>query len=288
MKPLIRTLLIASLCLALPAAAQNAEVKKFVNSAITLYENLEYEKALKQLAKAKLKASTPEDEAKIALLEGIVLADSGREEKALTAFKTGFGIDLDAKLPVDVGPKVLAVAERARANVRKMLAPTLEAQKAEDARKAAEEKKRADEAARLAELEKKRAEEDRLRNAPPPAVVKPAEPSGPSVRVLALIPAGVGLISAGLGTGFLISASSKYNALLSGSVDFPTAQNYRTSGPTDATLGYIFVGIGAAGLLSGLAMFLFGAPATPAPQVALVPTRDGAVLSISGSFGGAR
>lgn len=102
------------MCLALPAAAQSNEVKKFLNAAITLYENLEYEKALKQLNKAKLKAQGSEDEARIGLLEGIVLADMGREEKALTAFKTAFGIDLEAKLPVDVSPKVQAVAEKAR------------------------------------------------------------------------------------------------------------------------------------------------------------------------------
>jgi hypothetical protein len=219
------------------------------------------------------------------LLEGIVLADMGREEKALTAFKTGFGIDLDAKLPVDVGPKVLAVAEKARANVRKLLAPALEAQKAEDDRKAAEEKKRADDAARLAAEEKKRADEDRARNAPPPAVVK-AAPTGPSARSLSWIPGAVGLVSAGVGTYFLVSANGKYNALINGDVDPTKASNYRTSGPRDAMLGYIFVGVGAAGVVGALAMFLFGAPT----QVAVIPTRDGALFAFSGSFdlGGAR
>ena len=71
-----------------PAFAQSAEVKKYLNTAITLYENLEYEKALKQLKNASAKAKGPDDEAKIGLLEAIVLADMGREERALTAFKT--------------------------------------------------------------------------------------------------------------------------------------------------------------------------------------------------------
>jgi tetratricopeptide (TPR) repeat protein len=274
-----RTLLVLTLCLALPAAAQNTEVKKFVNAAITLYENLEYEKALKQLAKAKVKASSPEDEAKIALLEGVVLADMGREERALTAFKTGFGIDLDAKLPVDVGPKVLAVAERARANVRKLLAPTLQAQKAEEERRVADEKKRADEVARLAADEKRRLDEERARAAPPPAVVKAQ--TGPSVRTLSLIPGAIGLVAAGVGTGFLVSASTKQEALLKGTVDLPTAQAYRTSGPTDATVGYVLVGVGVAGVVGAITMFALGAPA---PQVAVVPTRDGAMLAFSGTF----
>ncbi len=280
-----RTLLVLALCLSLPAAAQNAEVKKFVNSAISLYENLEYEKALKQLAKARVKATTPDDEVKVTLLEAVVLADMGREDKALTAFKAGFGIDLDAKLPVDVGPKVQAVADKARASVRKLMAPALEAQKAEEERKAAEEKARADEVTRLAAEEKRKADEDRARNAPPPAVVTAAPPvkeaSGPSVRSLSWIPGVVGLASAGVGTYFLISASGKYNALLNGSVDLATANGYRTSGPTDALVGDILVGVGVAGVLGAVAMFVFGAPA---PAVALVPTREGAVLSFGGSF----
>jgi tetratricopeptide (TPR) repeat protein len=275
-----RTLLALAVCLALPAAAQNAEVKKFVNAAITLYENLEYEKAMKQLTKAKLKASSPEDECRIALLEGIVLADMGREERALTAFKTGFGMDLEARLPVDVGPKVLAVAERARANVRKMLAPQIEAQRAEDERKAAEEKKRAEEVARLAAEEKKRAEEERIRNAPPPAIEKPKAQVGPSVRALSWIPGVIGLASAGVATGFLVSASGKYSALVKGTVDLTTAQNYRTTGATDATLGYVFMGVGIAGVVGAVTMFLFGAPT----QVAIVPGHDGATLAFSGSF----
>lgn len=274
-----RTLLIIALCVALPVHAQSAEVKKFFNAAITLYENLEYEKALKQLAKARSKASSPEDEGKIALLEGIVLADMGREEKALTAFKTGFGMDPDAKLPVDVGPKVLAVSERARANVRKMLAPQIAAQRAEEERKAAEDKKRAEDAAKLAEEKRRADEEERLRNAPPPPqTVTKAAPTGPSVRGLSWIPGAVGLVSAGIGTYFLISASSKYNALLAGTVDFATAQTYRTTGPTDATVGYALIGIGGAGLVGALVMFLVGAPA---PVATLVPTRDGAMFAFS-------
>ena len=154
-----------------PAFAQSAEVKKYLNTAITLYENLEYEKALKQLKNARQKASGPDDEAKVSLLEAIVLADMGREEKALTAFKTAFSVDLEAKLPVEVSPKVQAVADKARANVRKMLAPQIEAAKAEEEKRLAEEKKRADEdAARLAEARRVEAE-DRAKNQPPPAVV---------------------------------------------------------------------------------------------------------------------
>jgi tetratricopeptide (TPR) repeat protein len=276
-----RTALVVALCLALPAAAQNTEVKKFLNQAITLYENLEYEKALKQVAKAKAKATSPDDEARIALLEGVVLADMGREEKALLAFKTGFGIDLDAKLPVDVSPKVQKVAERARASVRKLLAPTLEAQKAEEQRRQAEEKKRQDELAAKEADEKRRLEEEQARQAPPPAVVKPAPAAtGPSVRSLSWIPGVVGLAAGGVGTYFLISASGKYAALNGHTVDLTTATDYHTSGPRDATLGYVFVGVGVAGIAAAAVMFAVGGASAPV-AVAPAPLPGGAMISFA-------
>lgn len=270
-----------------PAFAQSAEVRKYFNTAITLYENLEYEKALKQLKAARLKAGGPDDEAKISLLEGVVLADMGREEKALTAFKTAFSVDLEAKLPVEVSPKVQAVAEKARANVRKMLAPQIEAAKAEEEKRLADEKKRADEeAARLAEQRRLEAEE-RARNQPPPAVL--IKPAGPSLRGLSWIPGVVGLASAGVATGLLVSASGKYTALLNGTAPVEQAAAYRDSGKTEATLGYVFTGVAVAGLGAAVTMFaLGGGESTPA--VSAVPLQGGGSVSLSWNLdlGGAR
>ncbi|MDP1826721.1 MAG: hypothetical protein Q8L48_25850 [Archangium sp.] len=272
-----------------PAFAQNAEVKKYMNTAITLYENLEYEKALKQLKAASLKAKGPDDEARIALLEGVVLADMGREEKALTAFKTAFSVDLEAKLPVEVSPKVQAVAEKARANVRKMLAPQIEAAKAEEEKRLAEEKKRADEeAARVAEQKRVEAEE-RARNQPPPAVVTAPKSTGPSLRVLSIIPGVVGLASAGVATGLLVSASGKHAALLNGTAPVEQAAAYRDSGKTEAALGYVFTGVGVAGIGAAVIMFAAGGGEST-PTVSAVPLQGGGYVSIGWNLdlGGAR
>lgn len=278
-----------SVLLAASAFAQNAEVKKYLNTAITLYENLEYEKALKQLKSAKGKAQGPDDEARIALLEGIVLADMGREEKALTAFKTGFSVDLEARLPVEVSPKVAAVAEKARANVRLMLAPRLEAQRAEEERRLAEQqRKEAEEAARLAEQKRVEAEE-RAANQPPPAVVKPApQPTGPSLRAMSWIPGAVGLISGGVATGLLLSAGGKHAALLNGSAPPEQAVAYRDSGKTEATLGYVFTGVAVAGVGAAVAMFALGGEA--GPTVSAVPLQGGGYVSVGWSLdlGGTR
>ncbi|HEY0880691.1 MAG TPA: hypothetical protein VGD87_04120, partial [Archangium sp.] len=218
------------------------------------------------------------------LLEGIVLADMGREEKALTAFKTAFSVDVEAKLPVEVSPKVQAVAEKARANVLKMLAPQIEAAKAEEEKRLAEEKKRADEeAARVAEQKRIEAEE-RAKNQPPPAVVKQ---SGPSARSLSWIPGVVGLASGGVATAMLVSANAKHTALLNGTAPQEQAVAYRDTGKTEATLGYVFTGVAVAGIGAAIVMFIAGAPAE-APQVAVVPLEGGGFVSATFTLGGDR
>ncbi len=271
-----------------PAFAQNAEVKKYLNTAITLYENLEYEKALKQLKNAKNRASGPDDEAKIALLEGVVLADMGREEKALTAFKTAFSVELEAKLPVEVSPKVQAVAEKARANVRKMLAPQIEAARAEEEKRLAVEKQRADEEAAAKVAEQRRFEaEERAKNQPPPAVV--AKATGPSARSLSWIPGVVGLASAGVATGLFVSAGAKQSSLLNGTAPPEQAIAIRDSGKTEATLGYVFTGVGVAGVGAAVLMFALGG-ASDAPAVSAVPLQGGGYVAVSWNLdlGGAR
>lgn len=171
--------------------------------------------------------------------------------------------------------------------MRKLLAPTLEAQRAEEARRVAEEAKRAEATARAAAEEKRRLEEEQARNAPPPVVVK-AAPSGPNLRLLSIIPAVIGLGGAGVGTAFLLSASGKYSALKAGTIDFTTAQNYRQTGPTDATLGYIGIGVGVAGIAAAATMFALGGSSSAAPQVSVIPLRGGAFVALSFDVGGAR
>lgn len=272
MQRLIGLLLVLA---ATPVLAQNAEVKKYLNTAITLYENLEYEKALRQIKNARAKAAGPDDEARIALLEGVVLADMGREE-ALTAFKTAFSVDLEAQLPVEVSPKVQAVAEKARASVRKMLAPRLEAQRAEEEARLLEEKKRVDEEAQRVAEQRKLEAEERVKNQPPPAVEKTQ--SGPSVRGLSWIPGLVGLASAGVATGFLVSAGTKHAALVNGSAPLEKAADYRDSGKVEATLGYVFSGVAAVGVGAAIAMFVAGGE--KAPTVSAVPIQGGAFVSV--------
>jgi tetratricopeptide (TPR) repeat protein len=271
--------------LAGPAFAQNNEVKRFLNAATTLYENLEYEKALKQLQKARAKATGTEDELKISLLEGVVLADLGKEERALTAFKTAFGFELEAKLPVEVSPKVSIIAEKARANVRKLLAPQLEREKQE--RRAIEEKQRADEHASALAAQLKRDEEEKARTPPPPARLEAPAPKAPSagLRVGAWVAGGVGLLGAGAATAFLLVANNDYLSLKNGTVAVGDAASARDMGKRFASLGYAFTAVAVAGVATSVVLFVLSGQSSPAPApVAFSVTPSGAFVTLQGAF----
>ncbi len=287
-----RKLVLGMVLASSPAFAQSVEVKKFLNAAVTLFENLEYEKALKQLQKARAKSAGADDEGRIALLEGVVLAEMGKEEQALTAFKSGFGMDVKAKLPVEVSRKVSSLAERARANVLRVLGPQLEQERLDAERKATEAKNKAEEeAARLAES-KRREERERQTDFPPPrAGVSTAVASPSTVRSKAWIPGAVGLVAAGVSTYFFVTAGGKATQLGSGmSLSESEAAQLRDSGKTNQTLGWVTAGVAAAGLVTAGAMFLFGGPpaANESPSLAFVPLPGGGLVSLQFSFGGAQ
>jgi tetratricopeptide (TPR) repeat protein len=271
------------------AQTQSPEVTKYLQAAITLYENLEYAKALAQVQKAKTKAKTPDDEARCAVLEGVVLADMGKDEKATAAFTEAFSFDQELKLPVAVAPKISALAEKTREQVRKMLGPTLAAQKAAEERRLADEKAKAD--AVKAEEDRKKAEElaraqredeERKRAMqPPPAVNRP----GPSLRPYSWIPGAVGVVAAGVATYCMVGAGTRFESLLRADtgVSNADARSLRDSGKELQTLGWIFSGVAVAGIGTAVVMFLLGAPA-PSTTVSFAATPSGGAVTLSGSF----
>lgn len=159
---------VISLALLAPLAsfAQDDAVQRYLTAAARLYENLEYERAIAQLERAKtLPNRTVDDDVAIALYEGIILADMGKKDQSIAAFKEGLFLKPDAKLPVRVSPKVVSDFESVRREVKKELAPILAKQEAErkrkeeEARKAAEAQKKLDEQnAKAAAEAKKRAD----------------------------------------------------------------------------------------------------------------------------------
>ncbi len=249
-------------CVASTAAAVGGPVQRYLNAARTLYENLEYEKALEQLRRAKQASGGPEDDEVISLYEGIVHADLGNEEQALTAFKTGLSLNVDAKLPLEVSPKVEAVFERARENVKKMLGPELEQQRAEAERKRREE-------------EERRAKE--AKPAPAAAEVKKDTPS--LSRQWAWVPAVGGAVAVFGGGYFAVQAKGNYDALVTGAAPPADAAKIRDEGKQQQTVAIALTGLGVAALASAGVMYLAGTD-EPAAAVVAGPGQVFATVSV--------
>jgi tetratricopeptide (TPR) repeat protein len=272
-------LLLFALLPTLAFSAQTAEVKKYVSSAIALYENLEYEKALKQLDKARLKSGGTEDDASISLVEGIIYAEMGKEDKADTAFRTGFALDPDVKLPVEVSPKVEKVANKARDKVKKMLAPQLEKQRQEDeARKQAELERQQAEDARKKEEDHRRQEEEMKSKTNQPPPLGPVEQKL-SLRKWAWAPAIVGVAGGVVGAIFLVQAKNKYEALNGLTVPAGMGLQYKNDGASAQTLGWVFMSVGIVGLAAAAAFLPFGGgEVVPSTSFFLTPNGGGAMV----------
>jgi len=224
------------------------DVKKYVGSAAALFEKLEYEKALAQLKRAKTKSQGPEDDLKIALFEGVVLAEMG-DAGAPAAFAAALGMEPTATLPVAVSPKVQKVFDKAKAQVQKVL----DAQAEVDRKRAEEAKKKDDE---------KRAQEEANRPAPPPTpppavVVEQPKPAPKGKSLIGIVPLGLGVVGGGVGAVLLVLANGAHSALMSGQPNsLMEAQRIAASGSLMQTTGWIAVGVGAAALVVGLILLL--------------------------------
>lgn len=146
----------AALC-ALSALAEDlTEVQRYLVAASRLYQNLEYERALEQLKRAKQVAHGVAEDAVIDRYEGLVLFDLGKRDEAMAAFREALYLEPDAPLPVKVSPKITEAYEATRVKVKRELAPILAKKQAEeDARKDAAEREQ------KAKLEAERAETSR-------------------------------------------------------------------------------------------------------------------------------
>jgi len=107
---------------AAPAVAAGAsgsdDVRRYVQAAARLYESLDYDQALEQLAHAKALAVRADDGVEISLYEGIIYADmSGHHDQSQAAFRAALLLRPDARLPVKVSPKVEKEFEQLRKQV---------------------------------------------------------------------------------------------------------------------------------------------------------------------------
>src|SRR6185312_8408736 len=121
MSGLVRKMVLVALLLLIPSSVHaqgDPKLKGYLLSVNRLYEALEYEKALEQIARAKRFAGTVEDDVILSLYEGIILADMNRLEDSTAAFKAALFLNPEAILPLEVSPKVGKRFEAVRQEVR--------------------------------------------------------------------------------------------------------------------------------------------------------------------------
>lgn len=149
------------------AFGQSSGAQRYIDAAALLYQNLENERALDQLKKARTASGGVDDDVAIALYEGVILSDMGKKEDAIAAFREGLSLKPEAVLPVKVAPKIAEIFNTTKAEVMKQLAPIIAKRKAEEeARRVAAEKalkeEEAKRAAQAAEAERLRIEAEKL------------------------------------------------------------------------------------------------------------------------------
>ncbi|MCE9668308.1 hypothetical protein LY474_10840 [Myxococcus stipitatus] len=260
--------------LLLPVGARaepSPDVRKYLMSINRLIEDLEYERALEQISRAKKVSQGPEDDVAVSLYEGVVLAElsKGRQDEAEAAFKSALFLDPDAKLPLSVSPKLKRRFEEVRKKVRAELAARGES--------AAKEKK------------------VDVPPLPPPSDTPPIrkeredllleQPA--SLRSRAWIPAVAGGALAVTGGVFYGLAHGQKSKLRDrdASLDSPrAAEDVASKGKTLQTVGVSLLSVGVVGLGIATGMYVLGGPPEPSGSMTLQVGTDGTSAFISGRW----
>jgi hypothetical protein len=245
-------------------------VRDYVRAARGLYEDLEFERALEQLSRARPFSTGPADDALLSLYEGIILADLNKMGASTAAFKAALYLQPDAKLPVSVSPKVAQRFETLRAQVKR------------------------DQVKRGAQYP------DAVARPVPPAVSAPAsqatqaslampvtEVSGSSgMRGRAWLPATVGgVLLVGGGVSYAL-ARSEHSRLRDNDASLATLQDAERSasrGRTFQAVGLGLVGAGLVGLGLSAGMYLLERPSEPA-KVGFGVSTDGTSAFVFGRW----
>ncbi|WP_157232387.1 tetratricopeptide repeat protein [Hyalangium minutum] len=93
-------------------------------AALQLYEQLEYEAALEQLARVRSAAVDTEVRALTWLYEGIILANLGQTHRSREAFREGIRLQPASVLPIEVSPKVAQLFQDIRKEEHRRPSPS--------------------------------------------------------------------------------------------------------------------------------------------------------------------
>lgn len=258
------SLLTALLLFAPLARAGDAEVQSYINAVNRLYQNLENERALETLMRAKRFSRGPDDDALIALYEGIILADLGRRDESQAAFKAGLFLRPEARLPLKVSPKVERDFESLRAVVLRELAPLRKRQEEERLRQQQER----EEEERMAAAAKAAKEAEALAAQPAVSAVPAAalQPEPPLLRkrsptLLTWVLGGAAVAAGGSATYFGLSAKQSYSSAQSATFQSDRTQLVDDTRGSAMKANLLFATAGAAATGAVISYLLSGGKA---------------------------
>ncbi|HEX5752851.1 MAG TPA: hypothetical protein VFZ09_41995 [Archangium sp.] len=250
-------------------AQVSPEVRTYLTSVRSLYESLEYERALEQLSSARRLTRSAEEDVALSLYEGLILADMGQNDAASAAFKAALFLNPEAKLPVRVSPKVARRFKSLRAQVKQTLASGLTEHAPVSPRPDTQ---------------------------PPPTAESPRQetpaPHAPTVnttgqqglRSRALIPAVAGSVLLAVGGVSHGLARNEQARLRNGDPSLTSYEEARRSmsrGKTFQNVGAGLIGAGVVGLGLAAGFYVLGAPEAP---MALSVGTDGTSAFVSGRW----
>lgn len=124
-KPAFIAAVLLFVCVVLPPrsglAREARTVQSYLAEAMRLYDLLEFEQALEQLAQGRTASTGRDDDASLSLHEGLILAELGRSEASDAAFEAALERQPDAVFPTVVSPKVQQRFEKVRQQVKARL-----------------------------------------------------------------------------------------------------------------------------------------------------------------------
>ncbi|QSQ19376.1 hypothetical protein JY651_29055 [Pyxidicoccus parkwayensis] len=266
-------------------AAPSPEVRPYLVSIGRLYEDLEFESALEQLATARRLSRGLEDDVALSLWEGIIRAEMSRTEQAAAAFKSALFLQPEARLPVKVSPKLARQFESLRQDVKRSLAkgePAPAATPADAPREEPAKPALAQAPPPDAPVSASKPSVNMVTRAGAPLPLTPEQHSEPSLRSRAHWPAIVGGALAVAGGVSWALSRGELSKLRNADASLNTSEAIDRSvsrGRTLQTAGVGLVGAGVLGLGVAAGMYLLGAPTG---RVSVSMGADGSSAMVSG------
>jgi hypothetical protein len=249
-------------------AASKGDVRNVIHSVNRLFESLEYDHALHQIQLARQLVRGTGEEVTLSLYEGVILCEMSRLEEGAASFKAALLLRPDAKLPVQVAPKVAALFQTLQQRAKSELAALAARREAETAR------------APRVEAPPRPA----LSLALAPPTVSSGAPRREVLRRRSLIPAlAGGALAVGGGLSWTLSRG-ELDRLRNDDPRLATTDDVQRSmsrGRTLQTLGIGLLGAGAVGLATAAGMYMLGAPEQP---LALGVSTDGTSAFVHGRW----